>query len=384
MNQHNALTSYFDKAMTKIQQLGLAPVSGREQLSAIMPLIQRIEHLDPENALLIARVMDQSSNFNEIVRTKISSIEIGARFLTISSEFDDIREDTRNLVAWMEDGNLDWKEKAQMTWMELRRGTVSERFGVIQNTFAEVMEDTNNQILMEESVLAAYLDFRFSIKESESSAYMILAKAEQDWEAKKIEIVAASEKIKTASNQAEKSKFELERDHLLAQTQSSETLYQIAKDLAENLKVAYNTSELVFARLQQNIGMKRRIYEQSVSFFSTNEVVFTGLSAAFTSTQGLAESTHALESMKRGLNQSIEALADIGGTQLEASAKAGYSGTIDAKSVAKLANAIVEYQQSMSSMISDLRKEATSTAEEIETATNASKESIVALLAKAK
>lgn len=384
MNQHNALTSYFDKAMTKIQQLGLAPVPGREQLSAIMPLIQRIEHLDPENALLIARVMDQSSNFNEIVRTKISSIEIGARFLTISSEFDDIREDTRNLVAWMEDGNLDWKEKAQMTWMELRRGTVSERFGVIQNTFAEVMEDTNNQILMEESVLAAYLYFRFSIKESESSAYMILAKAEQDWEAKKIEIVAASEKIKTASNQAEKSKFELERDHLLAQTQSSETLYQIAKDLAENLKVAYNTSELVFARLQQNIGMKRRIYEQSVSFFSTNEVVFTGLSAAFTSTQGLAESTHALESMKRGLNQSIEALADIGGTQLEASAKAGYSGTIDAKSVAKLANAIVEYQQSMSSMISDLRKEATSTAEEIETATNASKESIVALLAKAK
>lgn len=384
MNQHNALTSYFDKAMTKIQQFGLATAPGREQLSAIMPLIQRIEHLDPENALSIARVMDQSSNFNEIVRTKISSIEIGARFLTISSEFDDIREDTRNLVAWMEDGNLDWKEKAQMTWMELRRGTVSERFGVIQNTFAEVMEDTNNQILMEESVLAAYLDFRFSIKESESSAYMILAKAEQDWEAKKIEIVAASEKIKTASNQAEKSKFELERDHLLAQTQSSETLYQIAKDLAENLKVAYNTSELVFARLQQNIGMKRRIYEQSVSFFSTNEVVFTGLSAAFTSTQGLAESTHALESMKRGLNQSIEALADIGGTQLEASAKAGYSGTIDAKSVAKLANAIVEYQQSMSSMISDLRKEATSTAEEIETATNASKESIVALLAKAK
>ena len=137
MNQHNALTSYFDKAMTKIQQLGLAPATVREQLNAIMPLIQRIEHLDPENALLIARVMDQSSNFNEIVRTKISSIEIGARFLTISSEFDDIREDTRNLVSWMEDGNLDWKEKAQMKWMEMRRGTVSERFGEIQKTDRE-------------------------------------------------------------------------------------------------------------------------------------------------------------------------------------------------------------------------------------------------------
>jgi hypothetical protein len=384
VNQHNALTSYFDKAMTKIQKLGLATAPGREQLSAIMPLIQRIEHLDPENALSIARVMDQSSNFNEIVRTKISSIEIGARFLTISSEFDDIREDTRNLVAWMEDGNLDWKEKAQMTWMELRRGTVSERFGEIQKTFAAVMEDTNDQILMEESVLSAYLDFRFSIKESESSAYLILAKAEQEWAARKNDLVAAGEKIKVATDQAEKSKFELERDQLLAETQSSETLYQIAKDLAENLKVAYNTSELVFARLQQNIGMKRRIYEQSVTFFTTNEVVFTGLSAAFTSTQGLAESTHALESMKRGLNQSIEALADIGGTQLEASTRAGYSGTVDAKSVAKLANAIVEYQQTLGSLVTDLRKEATTNAEEIETATNAAKESIVALLAKAK
>lgn len=384
MNQHNALTSYFDKAMTKIQQLGLAPATVREQLNAIMPLIQRIEHLDPENALLIARVMDQSSNFNEIVRTKISSIEIGARFLTISSEFDDIREDTRNLVSWMEDGNLDWKEKAQMKWMEMRRGTVSERFGEIQKTFAAVMEDTNDQILMEESVLSAYLDFRFSIKESESSAYTILAKAEQEWEGKKTDLVAAGEKINAATNQAEKSKFELERDHLLAETQSTETLYQIAKDLAENLKVAYNTSELVFARLQQNIGMKRRIYEQSVTFFTTNEVVFTGLSAAFTSTQGLAESTNALESMKRGVNQSIEALADIGGTQLEASTRAGYSGTVDAKSVAKLANAIVEYQQKLNSLVTDLRKEATTNAEEIETVNNAAKESIVALLAKAK
>lgn len=384
MNQYNALTSYFDKAMTKIQQLGLAPAPGREQLSAIMPLIQRIEHLDPQNALLIARVMDQSSNFNEIVRTKISSIEIGARFLTISSEFDDIREDTRNLVSWMEDGNLDWKEKAQMKWMEMRRGTVSERFGEIQKTFAAVMEDTNDQILMEESVLSAYLDFRFSIKESESSAYTILAKAEQEWDAKKTDLVAAGEKINAATNQAEKSKFELERDHLLAQTQSSETLYQIAKDLAENLKVAYNTSELVFARLQQNIGMKRRIYEQSVTFFTTNEVVFTGLSAAFTSTQGLAESTNALESMKRGVNQSIEALADIGGTQLESSTRAGYSGTVDAKSVAKLANAIVEYQQKLNSLVTDLRKEATTNAEEIETVNNAAKESIVALIAKAK
>lgn len=379
-----ALSSNFDKAMSALSKLGLMKPATPDTLNAVLPLIQRIESVDPDNALLVARIMQQSSTFNEIVRTKISSIEIGSRFITISSEFDSIRDDTRDMVSWMDDGKLDWKEKAKLSWMELRRGTVAERFEKIQSTFASVMKSTSEQISTEEFVLTAYQDFRFSIKEAESAAYSIVDKATAAWEAKKTELQAATDRIATAQSAPEKSSFELARDQLIAQVQTAESVYQIAKDLAENLKVAYNTSEIIFARLQQNIAMKRRIHEQSVSFFSTNEMVFTGLSAAFTSTQGLAESTQALDSMKAGVNQSLEALADLGGQQLEASARAGYGATIDAKSVSKLADAIVEYQSSMNTLVAQLREEATANANEIESVTNAAKDRFVALVTKAK
>ena len=374
----------FDKAMSALSKLGLMKPAAPDTLNAVLPLIQRIESVDPDNALMVARIMQQSSTFNEIVRTKISSIEIGSRFITISNEFDSIRDDTRDMVSWMDDGKLDWKEKAKLSWMELRRGTVAERFEKIQTTFASVMKSTSEQISTEEFVLTAYQDFRFSIKEAESAAYSIVDKASAAWEASKAELQTANDRIATAQTAPEKSSFELARDQLIAQVQTAESVYQIAKDLAENLKVAYNTSEIIFTRLQQNIAMKRRIYEQSASFISTNEMVFTGLSAAFTSTQGLAESTQARDALKSGVNQSLEALADLGGQQLEASARAGYGATIDAKSVAKLADAIVDYQSSMNTLVAQLRDEATANANEIESVTNAAKDRFVALVTKAK
>lgn len=268
--------------------------------------------------------------------------------------------------------------------MELRRGTVSDRFEKIQATFSSVMNSTNKQIETEELVLSAYQDFRFALKEAEASAYAIADIAKKDWDEKKVNLQAASERISSAQSDQEKSSLELKRDQWISETQKSESIYQIAKDLSENLKVSYNTSEIIFARLQQNIIMKRRIHEQSVSFFSTNEVVFTGLSAAFTSTQGLAESTQALDQMKDGINQSLESLADLGNKQLEASARAGYGATINAKSVEKLANAIVDYQLSMNTLVTKLRDEATANANEVEAVTNAAKERFVELVTKAK
>ena len=73
--------------------------------------------------------------------------------------------------------------------------------------------------------------------------------------------------------------------------QNEEKRYQIAKDLADNLTVSYNTSEVVMARLMQTTTAKERVYAQAVSFFGTNETVLTALSASFTGMWGLHEST---------------------------------------------------------------------------------------------
>lgn len=373
MDRSNVLSVHFEKAMAKLAQVGLAPSAPVDTMSAFMPLIQRIESIDPPNALLIARVMQQSGNFNELVRKHVSSVDVGARFIAISKEFDSIRDDTRDMVTWISDGKFDWREKAQLAWVELRRGTVAERFEQIKRSFASVMQSTDEQFTTEEVVLNAYQDFRFSIKEAEAAAHSISDKAGAALQAVKADLQQANSQINSVQSAAEKSSAELARDQLISKLHNAESLHQIAKDLADNLKIAYSTSEVVFARLQQNIAMKRRIHEQSVSFFSTNEIVFTGLSAAFTSTQGLSECTQALEQMKKGVNQSLEVLADLGDQQLESSARAGYGPTIDAKAVARLADAIVDYQANMQTLIARLREESSANASEIESVTNAAK-----------
>ena len=90
------------------------------------------------------------------------------------------------------------------------------------------------------------------------------------------------------------------------------------------------------ARLMQTTSAKERVYQQSVSFFSTNESVLTALSASFTGMHGLHESTQTLNKMKEGINQSLETLSEIGGKIQEEALKAGYGPTIRAESVKKL------------------------------------------------
>ena len=113
------------------------------------------------------------------------------------------------------------------------------------------------------------------------------------------------------------------RDLALQALQDEDKRYQIAKDLAENLSIAYGTTEVVMARIAQITDCKERVYSQAVTFFGTNETVFTALSASFTGMHGLHESTQTLEAMKEGINKSLETLGEVGTEIQEAALKAG-------------------------------------------------------------
>lgn len=379
----NSITTYYDQAMTTLAKIGLSIKPQPSASSMVIPLIERLEKIDPDNALSIARTMQVSSDFNEVVLKEISSLDIGGRFIQIAEQFDSIRDDTTQMVNWMEDSKLDWREQLQMRWMHLRRGTVTDRFESIKKTFTDVIASTNQHIAKETSVLNGYQQFRFAIKEAEAASAVILAKSQAKLTASQDAAALAEAQIKSAPDEQAKSKMELERDVALAELKSSDQDYQIAKDLFENLKISYNTSEVVFARLQQNLDMKQRIQQRSITFFGTNEIVFTALAAAFTSTQGLAESTHALEQLQTGVNKSIESLATIGTKQLEASVKAGYGATISAQSIKLLADSIVDYQSNLTGMVTQLRDESSLNATEIEQHTNHAKERFIALSTKA-
>jgi len=122
---------------------------------------------------------------------------------------------------------------------------------------------------------------------------------------------------------------------------------------------------VIMARLVQITTAKERVYAQSVSFFSTNEVVLTALTASFTGMHGLHESTQSLEAMKKGVNQSLEVLAEIGGEVQEAAVRAGYGPTVSAASVKMLVDSVVNYQERSQIIIAEMRDLSTKNSAEI-------------------
>ena len=372
---------YLDKAMGGLKQLGLVP-GGRSGAAPIVALLEQISDLEPDKVAAIARTLDQASLFNDVVREQVAGITVGERYENITKAFNTIRDDAKSLVDQYADGKISTMERVSTAWMKMTRGDIAGRFGKIKDVYLEVQDETANQIDREQKILEAYLDFRGAMKQSEVLALEVLKMAEgklNEARAAVAEAVAALAAC-AATDPAGRAMLELARDEKLRFLQNEEKRYQIAKDLSDNITIGYNTSEVVMARLVQTMTAKDRVYAQSVSFFSTNEVVLTALTASFTGMYGLHESTQTLEAMKQGVNQSLEVLADIGGKVQEAAVKAGYGPTVSAASVKMLVDSVVSYQERTQTIISEMRKLSTQNSEEIREAVEDGKRRLTKLV----
>ena len=296
---------YLDKALGALRDMGVSLPDATADESPITGLLGKISSLDPDRVALIARVLTQASNFNEVVRQEVRGMEVGSRYETITTAFNSIRDDAREMVKQVEDGRISTMERLSNVWQKVTRGDIADRFGKIRTTYLEVSRDTKGQIDREHAILDAYRDFRGALKEAEVMALEVLKKAESELQAAKASTEAASQQVQAAAGAepVERAKLELARDEVLRVLQAEDARYQVAKDLSDNLTVSYNASEVIMARLTQTTSAKERVYQQSVSFFSTNEVVLTALTASFSGLHGLAESTKALEGMKAGVTR---------------------------------------------------------------------------------
>lgn len=373
--------TYLNRAIDGLRDLGLVPESTEE--APIVALLDRISDLDETKVVAIARTLSQASLFNEVVREQISGMSLAERYEDITKSFDSIRDDAKSMVDQLEDGEIDTFEKIANVWMKVTRGDIPSRFEKIKSTYLEVASDSKDQIEREQTILNAYLDFRGALKEAEVLAFEVLEKAEASWSGAKVRLQEAMDAIQahTPSDElAALARLELARDEKLRELQAHEDRYQIAKDLADNLSVGYNTSEVVMARLHQTTSAKDRVYKQAISFFGTNETVITALSASFTGLFGLHESTRTLEAMKEGVSKSLEDLADIGGKVQEAAVRAGYGPTIRADAVKKLVDSVVNFQSRSREIIEEMRVLSTQNAEEIRTAVEDGKQRVAKLI----
>ena len=381
MNTTTTPMQYLDKAMNALHDLGLVPGEGAGQEAPIIVLLNLISDLDEQRVAAIARTLDKASLFNDVVREQVQAMEIGQRYEQITESFNSIREDAKKMVEQIEDGRLDTFERISNVWMKVTRGDIASRFDKIKDTYLDVTASTNDQIQRENKILEAYQDFRGALKESEVLALEILNKAAANLAAAKEALARAMQTVEdyTGEDAADRARLELARDEKVRALQNEEKRYQIAKDLSDNLTVSYNTSEVVMARLMQTTTAKERVYAQAVTFFGTNEVVLTALSASFTGMFGLHEGTQTIEAMKEGVSKSLEDLADIGGKVQEAAVRAGYGPTIRAESVKKLVDSVVSWQTRSHEIIAEMRKLATQNANEIRDAVEEGKRQLARL-----
>ena len=355
---------YLDRALETVQDMGLKPESSGED--PIGALLDQITELDKDKVTIIARTLAEASTFNEIVRNEIAGMKIGERYDDVVDQFNSIRDDAKMLVDQLEDGKLSTWERDNI-WMKVARGDVATRFDDIQKTYLDVAADSKDQIKREQRILSAYQDYRGAYKQAQILALDILKSAEARLEARQKSLTQASDAVANfaGSEPAERAKLELSRDVKLRDLQEEEKRYQIAKDLADNLTVGYNTSEIIMTRLLQTTNAKERVYQQAITFFSTNEAVLTALKASFTGLFGLHESTQTLEAMKKGVSDSLETISDVGDkVQIEA-IKAGYGPTVRADAVKKLVDSVVSFQERSREIINEMRALATRNSEEI-------------------
>lgn len=258
---------YLDKALATVRDMGLKPQSSAQD--PIIALLEQIADLDKDKITIIARTLAEASTFHEIVRNEISAMKIGERYNDIVESFNSIRDDAKSLVDQLEDGKISTFERVNNVWMKVSRGDVSQRFDKIQQTYLAVTADSADQIKREQRILTAYQDYRGAYKQAQILALEVLKKAEAKLEAAKTALTTAAAEVAgfAGTEPADRARLELARDEKLRAMQDEEKRYQISKDLADNLTVGYNTTEVIMTRLLQTTNAKERVYQQAITFF---------------------------------------------------------------------------------------------------------------------
>jgi hypothetical protein len=359
------MREYLDRALKVLDRFGIS--ASNEAPQELIHLLESVKHVDEAKALAIAEVIKHMSTFNQLVRDNVENIKVGNRYLDITQMFDSVREDSKMLIAQLEDGKISTTEKFQNWWMKLRRGSPSARFEQITEVYKDVSKDTKDQLSREDAIMDAYIDFRFALKEAEVLSLELFEKQKPILELAKAGLAKAQQEIDgyTGEDSAVRGRLVLVRDEARQKFEEEDRNFQLLKDISENLSVGYDVGETLVTKLKQTHDVKDRVFRRAVTFFTTNEHVFTILGTVYTSQQGLHEVTAATEAMKEGVNKGLEDVATLGREIERAALKAGYGSTIKAESVQKLVDAISNFQIESLTMITELRQESEKNAKEI-------------------
>ena len=363
--------AYLEQAKEVLHKYGLIG-EPKEEDSQLAALLQQAVSVDATKILAIAQTLKYIGSFSQLVRDNVNDMHVSTRYDDITRKFDSIREDAANLVHQLDDGKIDRKERMQNLWMRLARGTIKGRFEDIQKLYLEVSKDVRQQLESEDAILDGYMDFRFALKQAEGLSYEVLKEQKANVDSLQKTFAEANNAVSqyTAEDMAVRSGLELKRDETQRVLEAAIKVEQLLKDVAENLTMSYNVGQTLIEKLNETHDVKKRGFDRAVTFMTTNEQVFTTLSAVFTSSLGLHEAAETQEAMVDGINKSIETIAELSHDIEKKALRAGYGSTYRVESVRKLVDSITSFQTESQDLIRKYKKEAEDSAIEIEKIVN--------------
>lgn len=362
--------AYLGKALSKVAELGITLT--RTDEAPVNKLLERISAFGQDEALIISQVLDYQSSFNTMAREQISNMEIANRQEKIVGLFDSVRVDANKQLTIIDGGPVSFVGKTQLWWMDVSRGSIPKRFAKISSTYQQTTSALGDQVERESKIVEAYVDFRFALKDAEVQAYTLLERATQRLEQARqaaSDAQAAVDAAPADMGHVEKARLEQARDRARADFDATDELFQVCKDLGEQLRVSYGASEFIFKSIDDTRKMKNRLFNQATTFFSTSETVLTGLAVKYTQNAGLYEATQVGKAMNDGINTMLEDLAKQGSKNMKDAISVGYGPTIRAESLRKFIDATVEWQETSLQLIADARRQATENANEVATIT---------------
>ena len=360
-----SLQQYLDAAQLILEKFGIAP---GEEKSELAELLTDVADVDEAKIVAIAQTLRYMKGFNELVRDNVREMSAGTRYEDITDKFTTIREDLAKMVGQIQDGRYSTPEKLRNAWMKLMRGSTKKRFDKICDLFEGVNEDLDEQLDHETAILEGYANVRLAMAEAKVLAAEVKEKQEGTLEDSKAALEAAQKAVDayTSAEGADKDRLVLDRDKAMMAWQTEDRRYQLLKDVYEQMQVGMSGSQALASRLQQSHGVKTQLYSRGVTFFDTNEIVYTMMSATYTSEQGLHEGTEAMNAMTEGANKALEQLADAGTDLQKKALKAAYGQTISPESIGKLLEAVVSFQTESLELIGTYRKESEAAANQSE------------------
>ncbi|MGP0171136.1 merozoite surface protein 3b [Pseudomonas sp. NCHU5208] len=387
MAQQQQITiNYLERATAALSAIGIN-FDRKAEPAPVLALLEKLRQYDETKVTQIAIAMQQSSAFHKTVREQLGGLDVSRHYQAITDSFGSIGEDAKKMAGYVADGQLDWKEKLAIGFMKLRRGSIPERFDTIRLNYLQATTTVGKEIEREQVIRTAYQDFDLAMGQVKVAAEELLQIATAQLDSRRAALDDANKALEAAQASGQNgvaiAQLELVAQEALRAYQVEDKSYQICKDISEDLKVGQSTTRVIMAHLEQVATAKDRLHARMISFFAGQESVLTALSVAFTAGNGLAAATKVLEAQKAGTEAAIESLATTSQVAVRDAISAGYGAALSAHPVKMLGEAVVQLQSDMVGLIRSARESATSTVNEIESATIANERAFAAIVAKA-